>query len=78
MAIAHTLLKIAYQVPKTGTPYTDLGADFYASREAPQARQDYLIRQATPTAAASAPPRPRLTTRPQRHHDAHVTRPGGP
>ena len=24
MAIAHTLLKIAYQVIKTGTPYTDL------------------------------------------------------
>jgi transposase len=45
MAIAHTLLKIAYQVLKTGTPYHDLGADFYASRESPQARQDYLIRQ---------------------------------
>jgi transposase len=45
MAIAHTLLKIAYQVLKTGTPYTDLGADYYASRETPQARQDYLIRQ---------------------------------
>ena len=26
-----------------GTPYTDLGAGFYASRESPQARQDYLI-----------------------------------
>ena len=36
MAIAHTLLKIAYQVLKTGTPYTDLGADFYASRETPR------------------------------------------
>jgi transposase len=45
MAIAHTLLKIAYQVLKTGTPYTDLGAGFYASHETPQARQDYLIRQ---------------------------------
>ena len=45
MAIAHTLLKIAYQVLKTGMPYTDLGAGFYASRETPQARQDYLIRQ---------------------------------
>ena len=45
MAIAHTLLKIAYQVLKTGTPYTDLGVGFYASREAPQARQAYLIRQ---------------------------------
>jgi transposase len=45
IAIAHTLLKIAYQVLKTGTPYRDLGAGFYTSRESPQARQDYLIRQ---------------------------------
>jgi transposase len=45
IAIAHTLLKIAYQVLKTGTPYRDLGADFYTRRESPQARQDYLIRQ---------------------------------
>ena len=45
MAIAHTLLKIACQVLKTGTPYTDLGADFYARRESPQAKQDYLLRQ---------------------------------
>jgi transposase len=45
MAIAHTLLKIAYQVLKTGEPYQDLGADFYTRRESPQARQDYLIRQ---------------------------------
>jgi transposase len=45
IAIAHTLLKIAYQALKTGTPYTDLGADFYTRRESPTARQDYLIRQ---------------------------------
>ena len=45
IAIAHTLLKIAYQVLKDGTPYTDLGADFYASRESAQAKQDYPIRQ---------------------------------
>jgi transposase len=45
MAIAHTLLKIAYTVLKTGQPYTDLGADFYTRRESPHARQDYLIRQ---------------------------------
>jgi transposase len=45
MAIAHTLLKIAYQVLKTGEPYTDLGADFYTRQQSPQARQDYLIRQ---------------------------------
>jgi transposase len=44
-AIAHTLLKIAYQVLKTGQPYADLGADFYTRRESPQARQDYLMRQ---------------------------------
>jgi transposase len=44
-AIAHTLLKIAYQVLKTGKPYQDLGADFYTRRESPQARQDYLMRQ---------------------------------
>ena len=39
MTIAHTLLKIAYQVLKTGKPYQDLGADFYASRESAEARQ---------------------------------------
>jgi transposase len=44
-AIAHTLLKIAYQVLKTGRPYEDLGADFYTRQESPQARQDYLMRQ---------------------------------
>jgi len=45
IAIARTLLKIAYQVLKTGTPYTDLGAGYYHSHENPRARQDYLIRQ---------------------------------
>ena len=44
-AIAHTLLKIAYSVLKTGTPYQDLGDDFYTRREDPAARQDYLMRQ---------------------------------
>ena len=44
-AIAHTLLKIAYQVLKTGTPYQDLGADFYTRRESPAQRQAYLERQ---------------------------------
>lgn len=45
IAIAHTLLKIAYHVLKAGTPYTDLGAGFYDNRQSPQARQDYLVRQ---------------------------------
>jgi transposase len=44
-AIAHTLLKIAYQVLKSGTPYQDLGADFYLRRESPEQRQAYLLRQ---------------------------------
>ena len=44
-AIAHTLLKIAYSVLKTGKPYADLGADFYTRRESPDARQAYLMRQ---------------------------------
>jgi len=44
-AIAHTLLKIAYQVLKNGTPYTDLGADFYTRRESPEQKQAWLERQ---------------------------------
>ena len=44
-AIAHTLLKIAYQVLRSGTPYQDLGADFYTRRESPAQRQAYLLRQ---------------------------------
>jgi len=44
-AIAHTLLKIAYQVLKSGTPYQDLGADFYTRRESPGHRQAWLERQ---------------------------------
>jgi transposase len=44
-AIAHTLLKIAYQVLKSGTPYQDPGADFYARRESPGQKQAWLERQ---------------------------------
>src|SRR4051812_99066 len=45
LAIAHTLLKIAYQVLKSGKPYEDLGTDFYAQREPPEQRRAYLLRQ---------------------------------
>jgi len=45
LAIARTLLKIAYQVLKSGKPYQDLGADFYARRESPEQRRAYLLRQ---------------------------------
>ena len=44
-AIAHTLLKIAYQVLNSGQPYQDLGADFYTRRESPEQRQAWLLRQ---------------------------------
>jgi hypothetical protein len=44
-AIAHTLLKIVYQVLKSGTPYQDLGADFCTRRESPEHKQAWLERQ---------------------------------
>ena len=44
-AIAHTLLKIAYQVLKSGMPYQELGADFYTRRESPEQKQAWLERQ---------------------------------
>ena len=44
-AIAHTLLKIAYQVLKSGVPYQDLGADFYTRRESREQKQAWLERQ---------------------------------
>jgi len=44
-AIAHTLLKIAYQVLKSGVPYTDLGADFCTRRESPAQQHAYLERR---------------------------------
>ena len=44
-AIAHTLLKIAYQVLKSGKPYQDLGADFYTRRESPAQQHAYLQRR---------------------------------
>jgi transposase len=44
-AIAHTLLKIAYQVLKSGTAYQEPGADFYTRRESPAQRQAFLERQ---------------------------------
>jgi transposase len=45
IAIAHTLLKIAYAVLRTGRPYQEPGAGFYTRRESAQAREDYLMRQ---------------------------------
>lgn len=42
VAIAHTLLKIAYAVLKSGQPYEEPGADFYARRQEPARRQAWL------------------------------------
>lgn len=65
VAIAHTLLKIAYAVLKTGTPYQDPGADFYTRRESPGHRQAWLEHQlqklhpgCTVTITISPPPAP--------------------
>ena len=44
-AIAHTRLKIAYQVLKSGVPYQELGADFYTRCESPQQKKAWLERQ---------------------------------
>jgi transposase len=45
VATAHALLKIAYAVLKSGQPYSEPGADFYARRESPAQRQAYHQRQ---------------------------------
>jgi transposase len=45
VAIAHTLLKIACSVLKTGTPYQDPGEDFCTRRDSPVQRQAWLERQ---------------------------------
>lgn len=44
-AIAHTLLKIAYQVLRSGEPYTEPGADFYTRRNSPASQQAWLLRK---------------------------------
>ena len=45
VALAHTLLKIAYAVLKSGQPYAEPGEDFYASRDAPAQRQAWHEKQ---------------------------------
>ena len=88
-AIAHTLLKIAYQVLKSGTPYQDLGADFYTRRESPQQKQAYLERQlqklhpgctitVTISPLEGALPPPRLTSSPDSSQPGAAAEPGTP
>jgi transposase len=80
-AIAHTLLKIAYQVLKTGQPYTEPGADFYTRRESPQQQQAWLERRLqklhpgrTVTIIIGPPPE----HPPPQNPAASPTPPGGP
>ena len=55
-AIAHTLLKIAYQVLKSGTPYQEPGADFYTRRESPsRSRPGWSASCKSSTPAAPSP-----------------------
>lgn len=44
-AIAHTLIKVIWSVLATGTPYTDLGHDFYTRRVDPATQTRRLIAQ---------------------------------
>jgi hypothetical protein len=44
-AIAHTLIKVIWSVLATGTPYQDLGHDFYTRRIDPQTQTRRLVAQ---------------------------------
>jgi hypothetical protein len=68
-AIAHTLLKIAYQVLKSGTPYIDLGADFYTRRESPEQKQAWLEPSCKSSTRAAPSPSPSARRRPP--YDSH-------
>lgn len=45
IAVAHTILVIAWHVLHDQTTYTDLGHDYYLRRDNPQARTRHLLRQ---------------------------------
>jgi transposase len=63
-AIAHTLLKIAYQVLKSGTPYQELGADFYTRRESPEHKQACSNASCESSIPAAPSPSPSARRRP--------------
>ena len=64
-AIAHTLLKIAYQVLNSGMPYQEPGADFGTRRESPEQKQAWLERQLQKLLHSAAPsPSPSARRRP--------------
>jgi transposase len=45
MAVAHSILVIAYHLLATGQPYSDLGADYFVQRQSAEAYQRSLVRQ---------------------------------
>ena len=45
IAVAHSILVIAYHVLERGEPYSDLGADYFLDRHASQAYKNRLVRQ---------------------------------
>jgi transposase len=45
IAVAHSILVIAYYVLERGEPYSDLGADYFADRQSSQAYKNRLVRQ---------------------------------
>jgi hypothetical protein len=61
-AVAHTLLKIAYQLLKSGTPYQELGADFYTRANHPSTSRpgwSASCKNSTPDAPSPSPSAPR-------------------
>ena len=45
LAVAHSILVIAWHLLTSGQPYTDLGADYFVKRQTHQAYRDRLVRQ---------------------------------
>jgi transposase len=45
LAVAHSILVIAWHLLSRGEPYTDLGADYFVKRQTHRAYQDRLVRQ---------------------------------
>jgi transposase len=45
LAVAHSILVIAWHLLTSGEPYTDLGADYFVRRQTHQAYRDRLVRQ---------------------------------
>jgi transposase len=66
LAVAHSILVIAWHLLSRGEPYTDLGADYFVKGQAHQAYQDRLVRQLERMATRS----PRSQQPPDRIPDA--------